>query len=415
MTQTINIALLGCGVVGQGVLKQLRVQKKLEKSRGIAFNIKKVLVRRVGKYQDWEATYNFQLVTDIADIVEDPSIDIVVEVMGGFEPVEDYILASFNHGKHVVSANKNLIAKNGPLLIETAKKNRVAFYYEGAVCGGIPILRTISQAYSSDEIFKVAGIVNGTCNFILSQMSQKQLNYGQALQLAQELGFAEADPTNDVTGLDASFKLVILAHFAYGRTVHLEDLLVSGIENVTAEDIKQARQIGYRIKLIAETKKIADKITLLVWPMLVPENQVLGQIENENNGVNVISNNLGEAIYIGPGAGSQPTSNSVVTDLVVIANEMALKTTGQTFHSFDEDGAIIHKSQLQKSFVLFLEYEENSGAGLEKVLREVAPEQTFTIQHLKENQLAVFTAPMTFAEADDLATHFSGKAYPLNN
>lgn len=413
MSQTIQVALLGCGVVGQGVLKQLRIQKKLLKSRDVYFHVKKVLVRNLAKYQAVADEFQTELVTDIADIVHDDEIDIVIEVMGGFAPAKDYIMQCFHNGKHVVSANKNLIAARGPELIQTAVANQVAFYYEGAVCGGVPILRTISQAYSGDEIFNVAGIVNGTCNFILSQMSQKQLNYQEALVLAQRHGFAEADPTNDVAGLDASYKLVILAHFAYGRTVTMDDLKISGIENVTAEDIKMAKQIGYRIKLIAETKKVGEAITLSVWPTLVNETHSLGQIENENNGVYIKSNNLGEALYIGPGAGSQPTSNSVVTDLITVASEMKLHITGQPFHAFDEPGPVVAESLLKKSFVLFLNKEGQTNEEIQLHLLSKAPEHKFIVQTLKENGVAVFTDLITFSEAQKLATIFSGTCYPI--
>lgn len=411
MSQVIHLALLGCGVVGQGVLTQLKIQKKLLKSRQVNFAITKVLVRDPAKYQDLAREHQLELVTDIQDILTDPQIDIVIEVMGGFQPAEDYILACFAAGKHVVSANKNLIAKNGPLLIATAQENQVAFYYEGAVCGGVPILRTIAQAYSGDEIFNVAGIVNGTCNFILSQMSQKQLNYQEALVLAQKNGFAEADPTNDVAGWDASYKLVILAHFAYGRKVALEDLKVAGIENVTAQDIKMAQQIGYRIKLIAETKKVGNAITLIVWPTLVFESHSLGQIENENNGVFVKSNNLGEALYIGPGAGSQPTSNSVVTDLITVASEMKLNITGQTFHSFDEAGTVVPQNELQKTFVVFLTKELLTTRQILATIKEEG--FTVTFQELKDNGLALFTQRLSFNEVERLEKFLDGKAYPI--
>jgi homoserine dehydrogenase len=249
MVKVLNVGLLGLGTVGSGVPLLIKEnQKKIEDITGTRINIKTAFVRDIESKQTIADKFNLNLTTSFTDILEDEEIQVIVEVMGGTTLAKEYIISALKNKKHVVTANKDLIAIHGLELVEIAKENNCFLYYEASVAGGIPILRTISNSMSADEITSISGIVNGTTNFILTQMSQKGLSYDEALQEATRLGYAESDPTNDVEGIDAAYKMVILTRFSFGMDIDPLKIERKGITTVSADDIKTADSLGYSIK-----------------------------------------------------------------------------------------------------------------------------------------------------------------------
>ncbi len=331
--QNIKVGILGLGTVGSGVLKILaKNQKKISNITKRKVIITKALIRNPQKHQDLAG--KVELVTDFEKILNDPEIEIVIEVMGGLHPAEEYITRLLKAHKSVVTANKDLIASFGPRLVSLANENNVDFMYEASVAGGIPILNALSQSFSGDEIIQVAGIVNGTTNYILTQMVDQHTSFQAALKKAQELGFAEADPTNDITGKDAAYKMIILTRFAFGANLKLSDFNFYGIEDVQAFDVKQIAQLGYTLKLIGLSRKVNNHIFVEVAPTLVPEDGQLAHVKNEYNAVAVKSMAVGNSFFYGPGAGSLPTANSVVSDLMAEVNDMSMTSEAESFNKY---------------------------------------------------------------------------------
>ncbi|WP_125572110.1 homoserine dehydrogenase [Lacticaseibacillus songhuajiangensis] len=329
----INIGLLGLGTVGSGVVSILR--RARPQLAALDLHITRAAVRNL--YPQRQENYpDIALTTDAASIVADPDIDIVVEVMGGVRDTYPLLLSALKHGKHVVSANKDLLSEYGPELAALARKQHVGLYYEAAVTGAIPILHTLAQSYAGDKITRVAGIVNGTSNYILTQMVREGRTYQQALAAAQELGFAESNPTNDVEGFDAAFKLLILSRFAFGMTPKLADINRQGIAGVTSGDFAVARTLGYVIKPLAVAALHDGVLDLRVSPALVASTHALSAVIYENNAVLVDSLNTKEIMMTGPGAGSLPTANSVIADLVTIGSAIQDQREPAPFTSLDE-------------------------------------------------------------------------------
>ena len=356
MDKTLNIGLLGLGVVGSGVVEVLaRQQEKLRDETGIKIQIVKSLVR-VGEDKSQIAQkYGFELVTDIQDIINDPNIDVVVELIGKVHPAKEFITHALENGKHVVTANKDLIAQHGVELNQVAKSHQVSLFYEASVAGGIPILRTMTNNYLADEITNVLGIVNGTTNYMLTKMLTEGLSYDEALQKAQELGFAESNPTNDVDGIDAAYKMVILSQFAYGMDVKMSDLSIEGIRQVSAEDVAFAKKAGYEIKLIGRTRKIQDAIEVSVGPTLVSVNHPLASIKNEYNGVYLESTGINQSMFYGPGAGALPTATSVVSDLLAIAINRKNQQPAPLFNNYHRPTKLLHDSQIVDRYYLYIQ------------------------------------------------------------
>ena len=355
MEKRLKIGLLGLGVVGSGVAKVIAQNStKILSATGIKLEVAKALVRIGEDKKTIAAEHGFSLVHDIKDITDDPEIDIVVEVMGKIEPAKSFILAALNSGKHVVSANKDLIAQHGNELVATAQENGCYFYYEASVAGGIPILRTLVNSFLADEITEVFGIVNGTTNYMLTQMLENNLSYEVSLQQAQKLGFAESDPTNDVDGIDAAYKAVILTRFAFHQDLGMKDFAVTGIRGMDLADLKLAQQLGYEVKLIAQTKNSANGVYADVAPKLVPKRHPLASIYNELNGVFIKSYGIGKSMFYGPGAGSIPTATSVVNDLAVIAQRTAEKLPVAPFTDYKAQVNLQNKEDVTGRFYLAL-------------------------------------------------------------
>ncbi|MCT3601550.1 homoserine dehydrogenase [Lactobacillus acidophilus] len=353
----IKIALLGLGTVGSGVLKIIKDnQKKIKQTSGEEIIIKKALVRNIEKHKNMADTV--ELTTDFTDILNDSEIKIVVELIGGLHPTKEYITEALKSGKNVVTANKDLMATYGSELISIAAKNKCDLMYDASVAGGIPILRTIRKSYAGDIISEIQGIINGTTNYILSQMGENGLSYDEALKKAQELGFAEADPTNDVTGKDAAYKIVILSKFAFGTKIGIDDFTIEGINNLQAFDIEQAKKMGYTIKLIGIAKNINDKLFVEVAPCLLPENSIMAHIKNEINALQIKSQSLGTAVFTGPGAGSSATASSVMSDVIAETNNYVKKTNGQPFSNFSRIMELTSSEDVKYPYYLSFEAEE---------------------------------------------------------
>lgn len=329
MHKQINIALLGFGTVGSGVAETIKRNGKLiEEQIGVKIRISRVLVRNIEKYKDNPLLQEVQLTDSFADVVNDSEIDIVVEVMGGIHPAKEYIFDSLNHGKNVVSANKDLVALFGPEIIHTAMENHVNFSCEASVGGGIPVLMPLHDSLAANEIESIVGIVNGTTNFILTSMEEEGLSYSDALRMAQKKGFAEADPTNDVCGYDAARKLAILASIGFRANVTFDDVLVEGIEKISLNDITYAREMGYVIKLLAVASRQENGIALNVYPAFVPKTHPLASIKGSYNAVYVTGNIVGNVMFYGRGAGSLPTASAVMGDVISTAKHILNHSSG---------------------------------------------------------------------------------------
>ncbi|MEC3796870.1 homoserine dehydrogenase [Bacillus velezensis] len=329
--EAIRIGLLGLGTVGSGVVKIIQDhQDKLMHQVGCPVTIKKVLVKDIDKKRDADLPKEV-LTTEVYDVIDDPEVDVIIEVIGGVEQTKQYLLDALKAKKHVVTANKDLIAVYGSELLAAAKENGCDLYYEASVAGGIPILRTLEEGLSSDRITKMMGIVNGTTNFILTKMIKEKSPYEEVLKEAQDLGFAEADPTADVEGLDAARKMAILARLGFSMDVDLDDVKVKGISRITDEDISFSKRLGYTMKLIGIAQRDDNKIEVSVQPTLLPDHHPLSAVHNEFNAVYVYGEAVGETMFYGPGAGSMPTATSVVSDLVAVMKNMRLGVNGNSF------------------------------------------------------------------------------------
>lgn len=326
--KAISIGLLGLGTVGTGVVKIIENhQDKLMHQVGCPVQIKKVLVKDIDKQRDVSLNREM-LTTSPNDILQDPEIDVVIEVMGGVEDTRQHLLSALNNKKHVVTANKDLMALYGSELLTAASENGCDLFYEASVAGGIPILRGLVDGLASDRITKMMGIVNGTTNFILTKMAQDGSAYEEVLKEAQDLGFAESDPTADVEGLDAARKMAILSTLGFSMKIDLDDVKVKGITDITEEDLEYGKQLGYTMKLIGIADLDDDKVEVSVQPTFLVESHPLASVHNEYNAVYVYGEAIGETMFYGPGAGSLPTATAIVSDLVGVMKNMRLGVNG---------------------------------------------------------------------------------------
>lgn len=326
--KAISIGLLGLGTVGTGVVKIIENhQDKLMHQVGCPVQIKKVLVKDIDKQRDVSLNREM-LTTNPNDILQDPEIDVVIEVMGGVEETRQHLLSALNNKKHVVTANKDLMALYGSQLLTAASDNGCDLFYEASVAGGIPILRGLVDGLASDRITKMMGIVNGTTNFILTKMAQDGSAYEEVLKEAQDLGFAESDPTADVEGLDAARKMAILSTLGFSMKIDLDDVKVKGITDITEEDLEYGKQLGYTMKLIGIADLDDDKVEVSVQPTFLVDSHPLASVHNEYNAVYVYGEAVGETMFYGPGAGSLPTATAIVSDLVGVMKNMRLGVNG---------------------------------------------------------------------------------------
>ena len=312
----IRLGILGMGTVGTGVWKILTENAQIIKKRiNCDVEIAKILVRNIDAKRNVDIP-NGILTLDFDSIVNDDSIDIIVELMGGIEPAQTYIAKALTKGKHVVTANKALISQNGEELFEMARDNNVNIKFEASVCGGIPIINTIQESLSANVVEEIVGIVNGTTNYILSKMTTEGLEFADVLKEAQDLGFAEADPTADIEAYDPVYKLMILASLAFGVKVKESDVYREGITKISKSDIEYAKELGYCIKLLAIGKNYPDSIELRVHPTLVPVSHPIASVSGAYNAVFAKGNAVGDLMFYGKGAGDLPTASAVVSDII---------------------------------------------------------------------------------------------------
>lgn len=315
----INIGLLGFGNVGSGTYETFEMnQEIINKAAGADLQIAKILVNDINKPRGVEFPSEL-LTTDANDILDDSSIDIVVEMLGGNEPALSYILDAMNKGKHVVTSNKLVVAQNYPLLSEAASKNNVFLKMEGCVGGGIPILNSLTTVLGVNKFEEILGILNGTTNYILTQMTNFGLDFDSVLKDAQSKGFAEASYKDDIDGIDTANKLSILMALTFGKHIHPKDIPTKGIADISQEDIQKAKENGRRIKLIANAVMMDGKLECSVRPMDLPSHHPLADVDNEFNAVFVRGNAVDELMFYGKGAGPMPTGSAVAGDILEIA------------------------------------------------------------------------------------------------
>ena len=321
MSRPLGVGLLGLGTVGSGVARVLVAKSaQLERRIGRPVRIQKVLVRDVSKPRT--LSVDAPLVTEPSSVIDDPEVDVVIEVLGGEEPARTLILAAIERGKHVVTANKEVMAKHGPTILAAAAARGVSVAYEASVGGGIPLIGPFQLDLAANAITSVVGIVNGTTNYILTRMTESGASFADALREAQELGYAEPDPTNDVEAWDAAYKLAILASLAFGTPVMPEQVWREGITRVSQRDILYAAEMGYRIKLLAIARLVDGQVEARVHPALVHQGSMLASVDGSFNAVQIEGDLIGRALFYGRGAGSEPTASAVVADLIALGTSV---------------------------------------------------------------------------------------------
>jgi homoserine dehydrogenase len=374
----INVGLLGIGTVGGGTFTVLtRNQEEITRRAGRPIRIVKVADRNLALAR--EVTKGTVEVTDDAfSVVADPAIDIVVELIGGTTVAKELVLKAIESGKHVVTANKALLATHGNEIFAAAQKKGVIVAFEAAVAGGIPIIKAVREGLSANRIEWIAGIINGTTNFILTEMREKGLAFDDVLAEAQRLGYAEADPTFDVEGIDAAHKLMILAAIGFGIPMQFDKVYTEGITKLTRDDIRYAEQLGYRVKLLGITKRTNNGVELRVHPTLIPEKRLIANVNGAMNAVLVKGDAVGPTLYYGAGAGAEPTASSVVADLVDVTRMETADPHQRVPHlAFQPDQLsdlpILPMSEVRSAYYLRMRAQDKPGvlADVTRILAEL--------------------------------------------
>lgn len=360
----VRLAILGLGTVGCGVLQLLQENAtEIKRRTGREIQITHVGTRRPRPDLNLE---DIQQSADLFEIVRQPDVDIVVELIGGIQPAHDLILEAIKHGKQVVTANKALLAEEGNELFEAADNNTVQIAYEAAVAGGIPIIKVMREGLAANRIDWLAGIINGTGNFILTEMRDKSRQFEDVLAEAQALGYAEADPTFDVEGIDAAHKLTLLASIAFGIPLQFDKVYTEGISKITAQDVKYAEELGFRIKHLGIARRAENGIELRVHPTLIPEEQPLANVNGVQNAVSVKASAVGQTMYYGPGAGGGPTASAVVADIIDLVRDISYTEDGSgtipqlAFESL-EDIQILKREEMTTAYYLRVNVDDNKG------------------------------------------------------
>lgn len=324
--RTVRVGLLGFGVVGTGTYRMLEDNRQsITRKIGSPVEIARIGVKDPDKPRIADSAI---VTTDLESIIDDPTIEVIIEVMGGVEPAFSLLKRALENGKHVVTANKELIAKHGTELMRIAAKQSLDLHFEAAVGGGIPLVQPLKHQLAGNDVIKMMGILNGTTNYILTQMTEKKVSLESALTEAQALGYAESDPTADVDGFDAQYKLAILSSIAFGKSVPVESIYREGIRRIEPEDINMARILGYRIKLLGIVEPMGNGILARVHPTMLPRKHPLANVHDVYNAVQIAGDFVGDVILSGRGAGSEPTASSVVGDLIDVARNLRLGGAG---------------------------------------------------------------------------------------
>jgi len=335
----INVGLIGFGNIGCGVVKILQQRRSLLAQKiGIEIAIKRICDKDLTLKRDVVVDKNC-LSRDANEVINDPQIDIIVELIGGINPAKEFILAALKKGKHVVTANKALLAEHGNELFVVANERGKNIYFEASVGAGIPIIKSIKEGLVANKFSSIFGIVNGTSNYVLTQMSKEGCSLASAIKSAKAKGFAEKDPTLDIEGIDSAHKLVLLTYLAFGKIVSLKDIFIEGISQVSASDISYAKDLGYEIKLLAIVKKEAAELEVRVHPTLLPSEHLLSSVDGVFNAIYVSSDLAGELMFYGPGAGQLSAASAVVSDIVDLTQDIKAGLFRPTLNSI-EDGSI---------------------------------------------------------------------------
>jgi homoserine dehydrogenase len=398
--RTIGIGLMGLGVIGSGVAKVL-LQKKaaLALKAGGSLNLHKILEQNVAKHGMLGMDCSL-FTTDFDELLSYRDIDIVIELMGGEHPAYEYISRCLEAKKHVVTANKEVIAKHGTELLILAKKNNVALQFEASVGGGIPLIAPFMRDLIVNDILAIRAIVNGTTNYILTRMSQDGLDFNTALKQAQELGYAEANPANDIEGLDAVYKLAILTTISFGIPVGPKDIYCEGISRLQARDFRYASELNYAIKLLAIAKRSDNKVEVRVHPVFIPEDSLLAKVNGVYNAISVEGDLTGEVIFYGQGAGPSPTSSAVVADVVSIAQNI-VKGQSNTYElKFANKYTLKPMADVETRYYIRMSVDDRAGvlAQISKVLGDNSISISSVIQKesdpaTKTTEIVIMTHP----------------------
>jgi|SRR5579859_515154 len=358
---SLNVGLIGLGTVGSQVAERLLTWKvQLARRAGVELCLRRVLVRDVEKPRPVDVPR--ELLTNDADVLlDDSSIEVVIEVAGGDEPMHSYLRRAISAGKHVVTANKMVMANHGPELLSLAAEKNVDVYFEAAVGGGIPLISTFRTDLQANRIERVSAVINGTTNYVLGRMAGEQLPLEDAVREAQLAGYAEADPTDDIGGFDATYKLAILGSIAYEITVHPREIYREGIEGISPVDFRYARELGYAIKLIAHTQRHPGRIEARVHPAMVPLDHPLAQVEGANNAVFVEGDLVGRVMLEGQGAGGKPTASAVVGDLIDLARGIRRGVQSRPSFSFDDRIGVVPMGEVVTRAYYRIQVDDRAG------------------------------------------------------
>ena len=319
MAEKLIVGMAGFGTVGSSVYQVLKRNAALIHARaGKQIEIKRVVCRKTDKVI-LQTQGNVIASNDLNSIIDDPSISVVIEVMGGIEPAKTFILNALKNGKDVITANKALLATHGDEIFTEARKQNRSVFFEASVAGGIPVIKALREGLAGNQISEISGILNGTCNYILSAMHKTPLSFTEALKNAQQLGYAEADPTFDIEGLDTGHKLSILTSLAFGVPFHFDITAVEGIKGISSLDIQFAQKLGFVVKLLATVEKINDRLAYQVAPTIIPQNSILAQVSDAMNAVEIVGDAVGKTLFYGAGAGGEATASAVLADVIDIA------------------------------------------------------------------------------------------------
>src|SRR5437868_2540866 len=335
-TRPLNVGLIGLGTVGSQVAdRMLSWGPQLSRRAGVELCLKRVLVRDLAKRRPIEISPDL-LTTDASQILDDPSVEVLIEVAGGDEPIRSYIEQAIGAGKHVITANKVVMAKHGPELLDQAAARNVDVYFEAAVGGGVPLISTFRMDLQANRIERVSAVINGTTNYVLGRMSSAGISMHDAVREAQDAGYAEADPTDDIEGFDATYKLAILASIAYEIKVRPAEIYREGIHGIEPVDFRYARELGYAIKLIAHTQRHPGRVEARVHPAMISVDHPLARVEGAENAVFVEGDLVGQVLLVGQGAGGRPTASAVVGDLIDLARSIRRGVQSRPSFSFDD-------------------------------------------------------------------------------
>ena len=389
--EPVKIGILGLGTVGCGTISVLaRNAEEITRRAGREIQVVQAAARSLEKKRVCD-TAGIQLTENPVDIVTNPDVDVVVELIGGYEPALELVLKAIDNGKHVVTANKALIAVHGNEIFAAAQKKGVMVAFEAAVAGGIPIIKAIREGLAGNRIEWLAGIINGTGNFILTEMRDEGRDFADVLAEAQRLGYAEADPTFDVEGIDAAHKLTILAAIAFGIPLQFDKAFTEGISNITREDVSYAEELGYRIKHLGISRRVDDRVELRVHPTLIPERRLIANVDGVMNAVLVKGDAVGPTLYYGAGAGSDATASAVVADIVDVVRTLTTDPTNRVPHlAFQPDAladlSIMPIEDVETSYYLRMQVQDKPGV-LADITR-IFGEQGISIEALIQKEPA---------------------------